>query len=137
MTDDIVRKDAKNLVKDAPAKAVAQPDSVKTELYLECVRAALAIGKDLLEIARIREQGNQDVARLEALTRHVEATMRDERERLRELTAGAQQRKDAVMPIVASLIQAIQAIPETDTASRLEAIRVIRELGLAVIHGTP
>lgn len=91
------------------------------------------IVKDLVAIAKIRAEAGADVARIEASTRHLVASVRSEIDRLAQLEKNTKTRGQVVTDIIRQITLAMETIPDLDYASRHALIDQLRWLAEAAL----
>lgn len=114
-----------------------EPPSLKiTQKHVDQVVGAAArvlpdlshIAKDLVAIARIRQQADADVRVIEAETEKIRVRAQAEIERLVQVDQNMRTRAQAAIAVLAQLKQLLETIPDIDTESRRSLIGLLPSL---------
>ena len=91
------------------------------------------IVKDLVAIAKIRQQADADIGRIEAETQRVVAEARAEVDRLAQVGQNIRTRAQAAVEVITQVTRMMETIPDVDEASRRQLIETLRFLVEATV----
>jgi len=123
-------------------RPVSRRDSPLTERQHDEViriygKAASDVGeilKGVVSIVGMRAKTEQDVARIEAETKHVEAVTRAEIDRIMAHGKNLHSRAEAAHKLLVQLTEMVKLIPEADSSSRGSLIHSIGSILESVLH---